>query len=772
MFNPDSGIQYDLLIVGAGPAGLSAALQAHQRGLSFLVLEASTAIAATIQAFGRGKWIMAEPDQMPLRSPLNFRAGSREQLLRRWQQLCEQRSIPVRYNSRFATLEGEQDNYTLALEDGSCWRGRRVILAFGVQGKPTALRAKGVEQVAVHYQIPQQWLWQGEQIVVVGAGDSAIEDTLALAQDNDVLLLNRGNTFPKAKGANQRAIWAAIAEGSVRCLFNTGIEQLRSQSPGIEIQLPDERLLVDQLLVRIGTSAVRPLLEKLGVAFTSLDRNAQPLVDGNAQSSRAGLYLAGALCGQPLIKQAINQGFNATEHAAGWPAAPLEYRSIRQQLKTVGSRNKPELLHRWFEQRPLFRNCDSQTALQCLADSQLQRIDQRQTVIAEGEYVDQLIFIVSGAVAISEGGQHRATLGPGECFGEMALLSQQPSMYQSIARGGSLLLKVPKSALERLFTRFASARDRLSCLYLRRTLSWSLAPGTPTRLLDLLIRHSRRRRWQPGDTVIAAAGVPESMQLLVSGSCYSATSPYRFHDSGEVLALLETVEQQPLQQAIIAQTPCITLQIPISALQAIATLQPNFVDKVRRLHYARPQITPVTDNPAMVEFFSQQQLGNATDVLAIDKDLCTGCDNCEVACANTHGGVSRLNRKIGAVFENLHLPGSCRHCKEAACLQDCPADAINRRSSGEIDISDRCIGCGNCEANCPYDVIQIQQATQDTPWWRRIIASAPAVEQPARAVKCDLCHSRSSGPACVQACPTGAAQRLSPSSLIQTVSLE
>ena len=97
----------------------------------------------------------------------------------------------------------------------------------------------------------------------------------------------------------------------------------------------------------------------------------------------------------------------------------------------------------------------------------------------------------------------------------------------------------------------------------------------------------------------------------------------------------------------------------------------------------------------------------ATDLLMIDETLCIRCDYCEKACAETHGGVSRLDREAGATYMTsagsaLHLPTACQHCENPKCMTDCPPDALNRDPSGEVWINDAtCIGCGNCIDACP-----------------------------------------------------------------------
>jgi len=182
----------------------------------------------------------------------------------------------------------------------------------------------------------------------------------------------------------------------------------------------------------------------------------------------------------------------------------------------------------------------------------------------------------------------------------------------------------------------------------------------------------------------------------------------------------------------------------------------------------------------LISFLIAQGVGEATDVLLIDENLCIGCDNCELACAETHAGNSRLDRKAGPTFANMHVPTSCRHCEHPHCMKDCPPDAIHRAENGEVFISDSCIGCGNCERNCPYDVIQM--ATPHKPhaglwsWLLFAIGDGPGYIDAGKqqrdsskakvAVKCDMCKDLTGGPACVRACPTGAAIRIHPEQFV------
>jgi Fe-S-cluster-containing hydrogenase component 2 len=174
----------------------------------------------------------------------------------------------------------------------------------------------------------------------------------------------------------------------------------------------------------------------------------------------------------------------------------------------------------------------------------------------------------------------------------------------------------------------------------------------------------------------------------------------------------------------------------------------------------------------IVRFLMDHGLGEATDALIINESLCVGCDNCEAACAGTHGGVTRLNREAGPSFAGIHIPTACRHCEQPHCMKDCPPNAIHRTEVGEVFIDqETCIGCGNCYSNCPYGVIRMVSPPGGAGGVvRRLFSAGRAAaakggaggQAAKKAVKCDLCKDLDGGPACVRACPTGAALRVNP----------
>jgi Fe-S-cluster-containing hydrogenase component 2 len=137
-----------------------------------------------------------------------------------------------------------------------------------------------------------------------------------------------------------------------------------------------------------------------------------------------------------------------------------------------------------------------------------------------------------------------------------------------------------------------------------------------------------------------------------------------------------------------------------------------------------------------------------------------------------------LYRNEGIIFGNLNVPTSCRHCENPLCLTDCPpGDAIQRDPRGEVYINEeKCIGCGNCAANCPYSVIFMLHAKPKVGAMGRLLnliglaqEQAIAEDSPTKAVKCDLCRNDAAGPACVRSCPTGAAVRVTPAEYFEKV---
>ncbi|HEV7716037.1 MAG TPA: NAD(P)-binding domain-containing protein, partial [Steroidobacteraceae bacterium] len=222
----------DVAILGAGPGGLSAAARAAQRRLSHVVLEAGDKHANTIQRYQRLKHVMSEPGILPLRSDIAFSAGRREAVLETWQRGIQERGVRIQFGAQVAGIAGRSGDFQIKLTSGAAVRARSVILALGVQGNPRKLGVPGENLPFVINTLESADEHRNEAIVVVGAGDAAIEDALSLARQNRVVLINRGTGFARAKDANAAQILRAINNGLVECLSESAIKRIEACPPG------------------------------------------------------------------------------------------------------------------------------------------------------------------------------------------------------------------------------------------------------------------------------------------------------------------------------------------------------------------------------------------------------------------------------------------------------------------------------------------------------------------------------------------------------------
>lgn len=208
------------------------------------------------------------------------------------------------------------------------------------------------------------------------------------------------------------------------------------------------------------------------------------------------------------------------------------------------------------------------------------------------------------------------------------------------------------------------------------------------------------------------------------------------------------------------------VRIRAAQLAEIAQSNPGFkktlIDRTRKLLEWDAQ-RDTSENVAKANFVAQG-LYNAQSLLVLDLESCTRCDECTKACADSHGGETRLVRE-GLRYENFLVATSCRSCTDPYCLVGCPVNAIFREGDKEIVIEDHCIGCGQCATNCPYGNITMfgHQEGYRVDGNRQI----PIIRQ--KATTCDQCKSIGGTPRCVYSCPHDAAFRMSGEELRQAV---
>lgn len=264
---PAAGFDYDVIVAGAGAAGLNCALTLQERGRRVLVLEKAQ-IANTVAEFPAGKWVYDEPAGRPAAGPLWLGAATREELLARWGEAAAR--LTVRCGEAVTGLERDGAGWVVRTATGA-YRTGRVVIATGQGGTPRRLGVPGEESPRVHHRLYNPSHFAGERIVVAGGGNSAVEAALALAEGNEVTLVHRGAEFPRLFRGNRERLAAArglrVRTGEEVGAFEEAEVVLRS----------GERLGYDRAFVLIGSEAPARFLGSLGLRLEG-DWSANPWV--------------------------------------------------------------------------------------------------------------------------------------------------------------------------------------------------------------------------------------------------------------------------------------------------------------------------------------------------------------------------------------------------------------------------------------------------------------------------------------------------------------
>jgi CRP-like cAMP-binding protein/thioredoxin reductase/Fe-S-cluster-containing hydrogenase component 2 len=789
---------FKIAIVGSGPAGLSAATHAAKLGLSHVLFERTPHINDTIFKYQKRKHVMATPEVLPLRSDLDFKEESREEIIESWSASVDLEKVNIRLGVEVTAIKGEKGDFELTLSTKETVHAEYVVMAIGVQGNLNRLRIPGNDLPFVQYQLDDPDEYTGEEIIVIGTGDAGLENAIALARNNSVSVINRVADFPRAKSGNVSLIEAAIKNGDVHHFANCepkGIEAgaiLLDTADGTSIRVP-----CDRIIARIGALPPRRFVESCGIVFPNDSPTAYPSVSETYESQVAGLYIVGALAGYPLIKHCLNQGYEVVEYIQGNMIPPADEPLIQAKIDEAGIRmTVQELVAAVRERLPLFASLTTLQVREFLIHSELHYPGSAQMIFERGEFANSLYTILGGEVGIQinpEDPTELVRLRRGEFFGEMALISGRRRTTSVIATTRALLLEIDRNTMVKLIRSEPQIKNSIDKAAVVRTIKTFLAPQVEDKLLDDVVATSTVVEFKPNEKLIEEDAEDDSVYLIRKGS---VTVSMRVGGKDVVLAYLPAgnyvgemalITHRKRAATVTAAVATEAIRIEGSGFRLLLDQDPELQRKVEQKLQQRLMDRHVMQQNAeagdLIKFLVRQGLGEATDVLLIDESLCVRCDNCEKACAETHHGVSRLNREAGPTFAMLHVPTSCRHCEDPHCMSECPPDAIHRAPNGEVFISDQCIGCGNCERNCPYGVIQMAAVPAEKPgllsWLFFGRGHGPGEDKSPEAmakrtggkhaVKCDMCKDINGGPACVRACPTGAAIRVDPSGFIEVM---
>lgn len=785
--------RFRLAIIGAGPAGLSAAARAAEIGVAHVLLEATDDVAATVTRYQKGKWVMSEPAKLPLRSTISFAAGTRESVLESWRSDSHRLGVRLRTGTRVVGISGRSGEFTLTLESGETLAAEAVVIALGVQGNIRKLNVPGENIPRVQYQLDDPDEYAGETIVVVGGGDSGVENALALARRNRVVLVNRHEEFTACGEANLALLEAAIAAGQIETRLGSSPGRVDATADGVSpllltLQTPQgaEDIACDRIIARLGAVLPRAVLERFGIRFASEDPAAVPALSEHYESNVAGLYVIGSLAGYPLIKQALNQGYEVVEHIVGNPVQPADEALLWEKLARVrGVVSVSDGMALIQRGQPLFASLTPLQLREFLLDSNVLTPQADEILFHRDDYGNSFFSVLRGSVRIHvegrDGSMTTFSATAGEFFGEIGLLSGRRRTGTVVAERDCVLLETPRRSMLRLLHVSPAAQQRIDEVSLKRIVGNCFGAALDAHQLEHLVQGATTRRYQAGEILFREGDAADALYVLRRGAVTVSRSVggrevvLTYLSAGNYVGEIALVSDAPRTATIRAAAATEAVLLEAARFSAVlgdnASVRSEVVGRYLERVGANESGT-TGKNRDVVRFLVDQGVGEATDVLLIDYARCIRCDNCERACADVHDGTSRLSRRSGRTYENVHVPASCRHCEHPNCMKDCPADAIRRSLDGEIFIDANCIGCGNCRSHCPYGVIQLAgRAEASRRTWLDLIfrrhPSAAEEPQPAkRAVKCDMCRGIIGGAACVRACPTGAAYRVSHEQLL------
>jgi len=266
----DSQATYDLIVVGSGPAGISATLEAKKLNLRVLTLEQDT-LGGTVYTFPRAKIVMTSSMDLPLYGKVSFKETSKSQLLELWNKVLEKNSIVIQENSKVEAIKREGEVYRVDTLNGGSYTTKSVLLAIGRRGTPRKLNVPGENTEKVAYRLLEPELIKNKRIVVVGGGDSAIESALLLADQNKVTLSYRSNAFSRIKPKNAENINAAIKSGLIDLKLNSNIVSIEPESINYTENNPNEVLKMANDLIYIFAGGELPtqFLRKIGIEITT-----------------------------------------------------------------------------------------------------------------------------------------------------------------------------------------------------------------------------------------------------------------------------------------------------------------------------------------------------------------------------------------------------------------------------------------------------------------------------------------------------------------------
>ncbi len=259
---------FDVLIVGCGPAGISAGLSAMSHQLRYKIVEQEDSLGGTVYHFPRQKIAMTAPVELAIIGKVKFTEVQKEELLEFWQSVVDKTGLKIAFNERMEAIEKKGDHFVVATSKGS-YTSNAVLLSMGRRGTPRTLDVPGEEQPKVMYRLADPAQFAGQSVLVVGGGDSALEAAIALSEQpgTEVILSYRSNAFSRVKQKNRSLLEQQEKAGRIKVMLNSRVQGIQTDSVDIACDGISERHVNHAVIVCAGGLLPTALLQKIGIRF-------------------------------------------------------------------------------------------------------------------------------------------------------------------------------------------------------------------------------------------------------------------------------------------------------------------------------------------------------------------------------------------------------------------------------------------------------------------------------------------------------------------------
>jgi thioredoxin reductase len=261
------GDDFDVVIVGSGPAGFAASLAAMKLGLRFATIEQDS-LGGTVAHFPRGKLVMTRPAELPIVGLMKITETTKEKLLEFWQGVEAKTSLKINYNERVEAIKKSADGKHFDVETSKAfYKTRGVLLTIGRRGTPRQLGVAGEEQTKVVYRLIDPAQYEGMHVLVVGGGDSALEAAHSIAdvQGSTVSLSYRSAAFSRAKPKNRDKVERYAEEKRIRLLMPSEVKTIHADAVDIEYEGKLYKLQNDAVIVCAGGILPNGFLREIGI---------------------------------------------------------------------------------------------------------------------------------------------------------------------------------------------------------------------------------------------------------------------------------------------------------------------------------------------------------------------------------------------------------------------------------------------------------------------------------------------------------------------------